>query len=106
MTAMPKTTPLAEPNCSPVPPLENGDHLSRAEFERRYRAMPEGIKAELIEGLVYMPSPVRLKRHGKPHIRLGTWLDYYASKTGLEDYGDNVTTRLDEDNEPQPDLLL
>ena len=38
-----------------VPPLENGDRLSRAEFERRYMAMPDLKKAELIEGVVYVP---------------------------------------------------
>ena len=40
-----------------TPPLEPGDRLSRAEFERRYVAMPHVKKAELIEGVVYMPSP-------------------------------------------------
>jgi len=49
MTAMSKTSPLPQPSRPSVPPLENGDSLTRAEFERRYRAMPEGIKAELIE---------------------------------------------------------
>jgi hypothetical protein len=90
-----------------VPPLENGDRLTRAEFERRYKAMPNVKKAELIEGIVYMPSPVRLKRHGKPHVILISWLGYYLSRTpSLDDYGDNATARLDEDNEPQPDLAL
>jgi len=90
-----------------APPLENGDRLTRVEFERRYAAMPWVKKAELIEGLVYMPSPVRVKRHSKPHVILSSWLGYYLSKTpGLEDYGDNGTVRLDEDNEPQPDLFL
>jgi hypothetical protein len=50
--------------------LEPGDHLTRAEFERRYQAMPSAVKAELIEGIVTMPSPVRLTQHGKPH---GWW---------------------------------
>jgi Uma2 family endonuclease len=88
--------------------LENGDRLTRAEFERRYRAMPQIKKAELIEGIVHMPSPVRIQRHGVPHARLCTWLGYYVSKTsGLEDrLADNTTARLDEDNEPQPDLML
>ena len=40
-------------------PLESGDRLSRAEFERRYMAMPDLKRAELIEGVVYVPSPVR-----------------------------------------------
>jgi len=57
-----------------VPPLENGDRLSRTEFERRYTAMPQVKKAELIEGVVYMASPLRLKSHGEPHGFLATWL--------------------------------
>ncbi len=50
-----------------IPPLENGDRLTRAEFERRYDAMQELKKAELIEGEVFMPSPVRHGRHSHPH---------------------------------------
>jgi hypothetical protein len=102
------TSPAAQSNRTRIPPLENGDRLTRAEFERRYRAMPGVKKAELIEGIVYMPSPVRISRHGVPHARLCTWLGYYVSKTpGLEDLlADNTTARLDEDNEPQPDLML
>lgn len=49
-----------------VPPLESGDRLTRAEFERRYEATPEKFKAELIEGVVYVASPVRAF-HGVPH---------------------------------------
>lgn len=106
MTALP-TISNSQPAGPAIPPLENGDRLTRAEFERRYRAMPHVKKAELIEGIVYMPSPVRLKRHGKPHVILSGWLAYYLSKTpGLEDFGDNTTARLDEDNEPQADLAL
>jgi Uma2 family endonuclease len=87
--------------------LENGDRLTRAEFERRYQAMPEVKKAELIEGIVHMPSPVRSKRHGRPHIILNNWLGHYLAKTpGLEEYADNATVRLDLDNEPQPDVYL
>src|SRR5688500_20062771 len=88
-----------------VPPLENGDRLTRAEFERRYSAMPEVKKAELIEGIVHMPSPVRTKRHGRPHVILNGWLAYYLSKTpGLEEHGDKSPVCLDLDNEPSPDL--
>ena len=56
------------------PPLENGDRLTRQEFERRYDAMPQIKKAELIEGVVYMPSPVRHKSHSRPHSQIMTWL--------------------------------
>ncbi len=47
-----------------IPPLENGDRLSRYEFERRYNAMPSLKKAELIEGIVYMPAALRFRSHG------------------------------------------
>jgi Uma2 family endonuclease len=89
-----------------VPPLENGDRLSRAEFERRYMAMPDLKKAELIEGVVYVPSPVRLRRHGRPHAHLVTWLGNYESATQCVIIADNATVRLDLDNEPQPDVVL
>ncbi|MEW4570678.1 Uma2 family endonuclease [Tautonia sp. JC769] len=90
----------------PLPPLENGDRLTRAEFERRYDAMPELKKAELIEGVVYMGSPVRLRNHGRPHSHLVTWLGTYEAATQGVLVADNATVRLDLDNEPQPDILL
>jgi hypothetical protein len=34
-----------------VPPLESGDRLMRAEFERRYAATPEKFKAEWDAGV-------------------------------------------------------
>src|SRR5437660_12006611 len=86
------------------PVLEAGDRLSRDEFERRYERMPHVKKAELIEGIVYMPSPVRVRKHGKPHNQLGAWLGVYASETPGVECADNSTVRLDLDNEPQPDL--
>ena len=86
-------------------PLENGDRLSRVEFERRYQAMPEVKKAELIEGRVYMASPVRII-HGQPHAYIMTWLGVYCAATPGTQFADNTTVRLDTDNEPQPDALL
>ena len=91
---------------SDVPPLENGDRLTRAEFERRYDAMPHLKKAELIEGVVYVPSPVRYHHHGSPHAHLIGWLFQYAASTPGVEVGDNSSVRLDLDNEPQPDALL
>lgn len=89
-----------------IPPLEQGDHLTRAEFERRYEAMPHLKKAELIEGVVHMPSPVRIKMHGRQHNWLSGWITTYEAETpGVESAG-NTTIRLDLDNEPQPDVLL
>ena len=89
-----------------LPPLENGDRLTCAEFERRYDAMPGVKKAELIEGVVYMPSPVRLRRHGEPHALTLGWLTAYRAGTPGVIAADNASARLDLDNEPQPDALL
>ena len=61
-----------------IPPLENGDKLTRHEFERHYHAMPNLKKAELIEGVVYVASPVRAKQHGKPHARIMTFSFPYS----------------------------
>jgi Uma2 family endonuclease len=90
---------------SKILPLENGDRLSRIEFERRYQAMPKHQKAELIEGRVYMASPVRII-HGQPHAYIMTWLGVYCAATPGTQFADNTTVRLDTDNEPQPDALL
>ncbi|MEH1935261.1 MAG: Uma2 family endonuclease [Nostoc sp.] len=89
-----------------VPPLENGDRLTRFEFERRYSAMPKLKKAELIEGTVYMASPLRFEPHAEPHGDLMGWLWTYKIATPGVRLGDNPTVRLDLDNEPQPDAVL
>jgi hypothetical protein len=99
--------PRSKPSpSSQIPPLENGDRLTRAEFERRYEAMPHIKKAELIEGVVHMPSPTRYRRHGRPSRHLSTWLGVYEAATPGVEGGDNTTARLDLDNEPQPDAFL
>lgn len=89
-----------------IPILENGDRLTRAEFERRYQQMGDVKKAELVEGIVYMPSPVRIRKHSNPHGRIMTWLGVYEAATPSVMLGDNPTVRLDIDNEPQPDAML
>ncbi|AFY69974.1 protein of unknown function DUF820 [Thalassoporum mexicanum PCC 7367] len=89
-----------------VQPLENGDRLTREQFEYRYEMMPELKKAELIEGIVHMASPLRATAHGRPHARIMTWLGTYQAATPGIDCFDNATVRLDADNEPQPDALL
>ena len=86
--------------------LENGDRLSRAEFERRYEARSDIKKAELIEGVVYMPSPTRSGSHAQPHAATITWMGSYAAATPGVHINDNPTVRLDLDNEPQPDVAL
>lgn len=88
------------------PPLNAGDHLSRAEFERRYDAHPEIKIAELIEGVVYMPSPTRAEQHSRPHGDIVTWLNIYRTATPGVWAGNNPTVRLDYRNEVQPDAVL
>ena len=97
---------MPDSSSPPVPALVNGDRLTRREFERRYAAMPHVKKAELIEGTVYMPSPVHATAHGEPHAHIMTWLGVYAAATPGISVADNATIRLDLDNEPQPDALL
>ncbi|MBP0015200.1 MAG: Uma2 family endonuclease [Roseofilum sp. SBFL] len=89
-----------------IPPLANGDRLTRVEFERRYFNMPKLKKAELIEGVVYMASPLRFTPHAEPHGDLMGWLwTYKISRPDLQ-MGIEPTVRLDMDNELQPDGVL
>lgn len=87
-------------------PLQSGDRLSRPEFERRYAAAPHIKKAELIDGIVYVASPLRFAQHAEPHSRIHGWLwTYQVATPGLR-LGIEPTIRLDLDNEPQPDIVL
>jgi Uma2 family endonuclease len=95
----------SEPASAPLPPLETGDVLTRAEFERRYEAMPWLKKAELIDGVVYVGSAV-YDRHAVAHANLMVLLGTYAARTAGVQCCDNATVRLDLENEVQPDALL
>lgn len=86
--------------------LEPGDRMSRPEFLRRYRQMPDRSDIQLVEGVVHMGSPVSAEGHGAPHSDLMAWLVVYkAHVPGLET-GDNSTLHLDLENAPQPDCYL
>ncbi len=89
-----------------VPPLENGAHLSAAEFMRRYEAMPREMKAELIQGKVYMASPLRAEQHGDPDNLAQGWLCNYMIATPGVKSSTNSTTILDDEDIPQPDSHL
>jgi Uma2 family endonuclease len=90
---------------SPLPPLEAGDHLEQKTFHARYEAMPEDFRAELIGGIVFMPSPLRIP-HGRSHIPLSGWLWLYEQETPGVQAFDNVTVILGDESEPQPDGCL
>ena len=68
--------------------------------------MPHIKKAELIEGTVYMASPLKVAEHAIPHGQVITWMGVYAASTPSTWCADNATLRLDIDNVVQPDALL
>lgn len=97
---------IAEKPTGKCIPLESGDRLTRAEFERRYSARPDIKKAELIEGVVYVASPVHFEEHAEPHGFMLHWLWTYRLRHPGVRVGDNGTVRLDRDNEAQPDAFM
>src|SRR5947209_8488780 len=88
-----------------LPPLVSGERLDQKAFHARYELMPEKVKAELVEGIVYMASPLT-PRHGRPHARLMGWLALYHEATPGTDFVDNTTVILGTHSEPQPDAAL
>lgn len=86
--------------------LDAGDHLTREEFHRRYLARPDIKKAELIDGVVYVPSPVRVTQHAQPHGFVMAWLGFYVSQRPDVILADNATVFLDGQAEVQPDAFL
>lgn len=97
-------TDVREP-ATGVPPLRDGDRLTRAEFERRWNAMPDLKNAELLDGRVYLMPPVS-REHGVPHFDLIGWLAMYRMLTPGVEGADNASVRFDDENMPQPDALL
>src|SRR5262249_28781179 len=85
--------------------LVEGLRLDQPTFHALYEAMPPGTRAELIDGVVYMPSPVGLK-HGEALVPVIVWLSYYAEQTPGVQAMDNASTILGWKSEPQPDGLL
>jgi Uma2 family endonuclease len=86
--------------------LESGDRLTREEFHRRYCARPDIKRAELVDGVVYVSSLVRVSRHGEPNGRVLAWLGTYVARHPDLEFGTGATIRLDARNEVQPDAYL
>jgi len=86
-------------------PLENGDQLDQETFHARYRAMPEDCRAELIGGIVHMPSPQKVP-HSKAQQLVVRWLDEYAEATPGTEALLNNTQILGPESEPEPDACL
>jgi Uma2 family endonuclease len=87
------------------PPLENGDHVDQPTFHARYAAMPEDSRAELIGGIVHVPSPQKVP-HSKAQQLVARWLDGYAEATPGTEALLNNTQILGPDSEPEPDACL
>jgi hypothetical protein len=85
--------------------LIEGLRLDQPTFHALYEAMPPGTRAELIDGVVYLPSPVGLKQ-GEAQVPVILWLDYYAEQTPGLQAMDNASTILGWKSEPQPDGLF
>jgi Uma2 family endonuclease len=88
-----------------VPVLESGDQMTQPEFHRVYEKMPQGFKAELVGGVVFVPSPLRIS-HGENDNDLGTLLGVYKSETPGVQASHNTTVILSKKDEPQPDQFL
>ena len=108
MASAPVTKPRTaqqQSNEPDIPPLEPGDRLDQKTFHERYEAMPQGTRAELVGGIVFMPSPLK-RPHGRKHLRVCHWLAEYENATPGTEAFDNASTLLDEEAEPQPDNSL
>ena len=101
----PQKTPRGPPRKKDVPPLENGDRLDQKTFHARYEAMPEGVRAELIGGIVYMASPQKTP-HGRAQSLFVHWLGEYADGTDGTDVLVGSTNVLAPETEPEPDGCL
>ncbi len=98
--------PLLPDEKGVVPPLMPGDRLDADTFLDRYDAMPDGVRAELIEGIVHMPPPPVGEAHGRPHVRVGYWLTHYEGLTPGVAATTDTTTVLGRRSVPQPDASL
>jgi len=95
-----RTTTLGTPRT-----LVEGERLDQPTFHALYEAMPPGTRAELIDGVVYLPSPVG-RSHGRAQVPAIVWLGCYAENTPGVEVLDNATTILGWKSEVQPDGLL
>ena len=95
-----------KPSGRNVPLLVAGERLNQKTFHERYVLMPENVKAELVEGIVYMAASALKLAHGGRHSKIHYWLESYCEETPGTDAFDNITAILGEESEPQPDAIL
>ena len=87
--------------------LENGAVMGRQDFHRLFEECEDLERVELIEGVVYMPSPVKFEQHGQQSTLMILWLGAYQFfHPGEVATSDAVSILLDDENEPIPDAML
>jgi Uma2 family endonuclease len=90
---------------NPFPLLETGYHLTADEFHERYKLLLDEQHAELIEGIVYMASPIS-RLHSLPDSTMNGFCMVYAAHTPETESSGSGTVRLDPKNEYEPDGYL
>lgn len=85
--------------------LQSGDCMSRNEFHQIYLRTPDDFHAELIEGIVYVASPVGYNHCIFHSAVIATLTNYSARTTGVVSMTCGSTI-LGEDTEVQPDAAL
>ena len=99
--------PPIRSTAEPIPPLRAGDRLRWEEYIRRYEAMPEEFRAELIAGEVEVRmNAARVRVHGRPHRLMETWLGTYEARTPGVEGATAPTVRLTDIDGPEPDSVL
>jgi hypothetical protein len=87
------------------PWLESGDRMDQRRFHALYARTPEEFRAELIEGVVFVASPVRYGKHDEHAALIRTWLGVYAARADVK-VGNEASLVLDDENEVHPDAFL
>lgn len=96
---------IDRPKSAALPPLSAGQRLDPDTFHDRYEAMPPGTRAELIDGIVHMPSPLGSDHSDMQFIAIA-WLGCYQAAIPGVRGTDNASLRLGGSSEVQPDATL
>ena len=105
-TIAPISASVPQASQRPTPPLAPGDRLTHEQFMARSALLPDRVKAERFQGIVYMPPPLTANFHGQPHSNWTGWLWVYGAATPGVVVADNSTTLLGNDDDAQPDVSL
>ena len=85
--------------------LVEGQRSDQPTFHALYQVTSPEFRAELIDGVVYLPRPHGVE-HGEAKVPVIVWLGYYAAHTPGVLATDTTTLILGRTSEPEPDGLL